>query len=423
MSLPYWGEGKALFLPVKPTGGLAYWGDGAPPDIIYNPVQVVEPAAIDSAEAFGTAVLIVQAILRPEGIESTELVSEGTQVVPGPVMLHPEAIESQEAFGTTIVAPTQFIRDFSYRYMGFDRHIVTVIGGIPGDLFRYAEVYYATSLSSVFPFILPNVGRPVVMPGTARICVPESIPSPDPFGLGNDFGTPEITCGPVDVVPVGIESQEDFGQAKLVLHLFPVGIASAEAVGNPQVNQVIHPVGILPVDAYGTAELTCGLVEISPTGIESQEGVGEPALGGHIRTIGLESEEAFGTARLTLFIKPEAIPEDCQVGTPRVVYLIKPTGIPEECQVGTPQVIKLIKPVGIASGEAFGAVEVITGPVWIYPSGIVSGESLGRVWVKSPREPADLIVLEVVSLPTLKFTDGLDEVDLYESPLRMVVNG
>lgn len=442
MGFPYWGDGQPLLLPSKSTAGMDYWGDGQPIDIIYNPTQILSPASIlssevfgtfeistsdtsqevvptgiSSAETFGAIVVIASQEVSPIGVLSVEVLGEH-EIIPGPVTLSPAAIESTEAFGQTLVAPTQIIHDFWYWYMVDDLSAI-IIDGIPAGLF----LWIVSPTMAFYVARLPGVGTPVVMPGMTRIAVPIGITSPDDLNTGLNFGIPEVIPGPVDVISVGVECQEIFGTAKLVLGVEPVGVISGEATGTPGITMNIEPDSIASGEAAGNPALLTGGVNVSPAGAESQEVVGEPVLGRAIRAISIESVESFGAPVLSLFLLPASISGAAGVGSPGVDYLIQPGSVLGAAQVGTPQIVQIVRPEAIAPEEAAGELAVIPGPVWIYPSGIEPGAVCGHVVVRPPRGPANLIVLEVVTLPTLEFTDGLDEVDLYDSPLRMVVNG
>jgi hypothetical protein len=413
--------------------------------------QIIRPMAITSAEALGTVALNLaseQIVLYPAGIAGGSAVdthqvirllqiinlTAGTAsgeafgtitVLPGPVTLSPASIESQETVGDHIVAPTQIIKDFYY----LNYHVISLIPYVFLEAITDGIPNKYLLITPVITFYIgppdprsPRPGSPVVIPGTLRLFVPESIPGPDDYYVGLACGVPEIICGPVAVAPARIESAEDFGTAKLVLHVLPTGAESVAVVGTPSVALTIKPDSIVAADNYGIPELSCGSIDVSPISIESVEGVGEPVLDGYVRSIGVESEEGFGVPLLRLFVLPESISGADEIGSPGILYLIKPSGISGAEAVGSFGVVQLIRPAAMGSGELHGVAEVVPGPVWIFPPGIEAGVC-GFPRVRPPNEPANLIILEAVPLPTLEFVDGWGEVDLYDSPLRMVVNG
>ena len=434
-------------------------------------VQALAPTSITSAEDFGSPDLILELLLAPAGVASAE--SFGTAKVNQ--FLLPANIGSEETFGSTLVAPNQTISLITnYYYDIVNAVYIDVIATqqieparttlaqvraaleyVSGDwaasarwnLDRAIEsptyhgvVFYSNMArgylydDEIFAPVwggwddggirsARKVGNPLALPGTLRLFVPISILGPDSFP-GIDFGVPQLNPGPVDVLPVAAESGESFGVAQLNMTVLPAGIVSQEATDTPTINQVLHPVAIASAeDVSSGAELLTGPVDVLPVGIPSGEDAGEPVLGRALRSIGIESAEAVGQPVLTLIVKPISIPGASQVGAANVVHLVKPSAIPSVAQAGTPQVIYLVRPNSIASLESVGAPEAIPGPVWIYPPGIESREVIGWEWVKPPREPANLIVLGASSLPVLQFVSGQETIDLYDSPIRMVVNG
>ena len=197
-------------------------GYGYGSQVEFTASQLLQPNAIPSAEAFGTAKLNLK--LTASAIGSLEAFGSAKLVL----YLKPSAIPSGEAFGTptlgTFLSPS--------------------------------------SIASEEAFGAPIIAGPILVTGIAS---------------GEQFGTPIVTPGGVIVAPTGISSEELFGLPKLNVFVTPSGIVTSEALGTAKLNLKLILTGIASAEAFGTPTVKMILV-IRPSGIASVELFGTPLL-------------------------------------------------------------------------------------------------------------------------------------------------
>lgn len=243
----------------------------------------LKPSAISSTEAFGTAKLNL--LLQPSAIASTEAL--GTAKLN--LKLEPSAIPSAEAFGTTIIAgPIIASGIASLEAFGTAKLNLK----LEPSAIASAEAFGATIIAHI------------------QVLRPSGIASTEAFGN-------HVVAGPV--IASGIASQETFGTAKLTLYLLPGSIVSAEAFGIAQLNLKLTVTGIASLEAFGTPQLN---LNIHLSAISSLEAFGVPVIAGPIITEGIVSAEAFGTATLVpeLIAFPIGIASLEALGVPVVVF-------------------------------------------------------------------------------------------------------
>lgn len=210
-------------------------GYGYGNEVEFTASQLLQPAGIGSAEAFGALTVVPGAVnVLPTAIASLE--SFGTAKLN--LKIAPSAIVSAEAFGTPIVISSLTI--------------------------------YPSAIPSAEAFGSPVIAGPLIVPGIASAEV---------------FGSPTATPGGVSVAPGGISSAELFGLPKLDLFVTPSGIVTSEVFGTAKLNLKLLLTGIASAEAFGTATVKVILV-IRPSGLVSVEAFGNPILivilaGGH----------------------------------------------------------------------------------------------------------------------------------------------
>ena len=186
----------------------------------------IEPSAIASAEAFGTAKLNLQ--LKPSAIASAEAFGTAKLIL----KLLPSSIASAEAFGTPAISQIGYIQP--------------------------------TAIASAEAF------------GTAAVIIYQFL-SPTGIASAEALGTPQLNLW---LAVSAIPSQEAFGTPKFTLYLLPSGISSGEAIGSATIIPgavLIIPSAIASKEAFGTPNLSFATV-IIPTGISSGETIPSPRL-------------------------------------------------------------------------------------------------------------------------------------------------
>lgn len=305
------------------SGNLTAGVDYARITVYYSGVQTVEPGGIASAEAFGTATIVVK--IAPTGIASTE------------------------AFGTAVLTSIATILPSGIAAGGIGNPTITV-GGVsvsPSGI-DSGEAFGSAVLTNIYTL------RPTgITSGEAfgsLVVVSNQFLSPTGIGSGEAFGTAQLNQG---LGASGISSGETFGSPTMTLGLAPTGISSGETFGLPVMvfAQTVSPTGITSSEAFGVAQVAFLL---SPTGIGSGEAFGSPTLvpgavsifpvGWNegampvpriLRTIaptGIASSEAFGTAlvaqpptyRIPITIRADKVGEDLdEILLPITVSLVE----------------------------------------------------------------------------------------------------
>lgn len=316
------------------------------------PEQIISPAGIATAEAFGSDTITTLATISPAGIASAEALG-AAQVN---LVVAPTGIASAGAFGTAQLNLT----------------------------------IYPTGITSAGAF------------GTAAVGL---VLYPSGIASAEAFGTDTVTPGGVTVSPAGITSAEAFGTAQLNLTIYPVALASAEAFGAAAIGNfnTIAPAGIVSEEAFGSATVTPGGVNILPAGITSSEAFGTAQLNMNVTGAGaiasaeavpspavtslatispasIGSAEAFGTAALYFLLSVPGIASAEAFGLASFNFTTAGLGaIPSAEAFGTPQLNLTVYPVAIASAEAFGNTRMVS---FVYPVAIASAEAFGAAVVR-----------------------------------------
>ncbi len=135
-------------------------------------LQVITPEGIESAEAFGVVVLILEGVaITPDGIPTEEAFGTA-EVNRGAVIIDPTGIVSTEAIGTPILT-----------------------GGTL--MVRLSGIASAEAL------------------GTAEVRLSLQIISPEGIESAEVFGTANVLGGSLAIYPSGIASEESFGTAEV----------------------------------------------------------------------------------------------------------------------------------------------------------------------------------------------------------------
>jgi len=193
------------------TNIILWSGAANPNDIILRDptsvTQTISPTAIASAEAFGTALIIIQQFISPTGITSAE--AFGTPTIVQQQFVSPSGIASAEAFGNPVLIIQQFVSP--------------------------------SGIASAESF-----GTPTVF--SSQTVIPSGIASAEAFG------TPVVFLLTQFVIPSAIASAEAFGTPTIGLYISPSGIASRETFGTPTLSNVglIVVSGIASEEAFGT---------------------------------------------------------------------------------------------------------------------------------------------------------------------------
>jgi hypothetical protein len=435
-------------------------------DATLVPGQVeVLPVSIGTGEAVAAPVLYPYVVLTMGGVASEE--AHGSPQLNQNVK--PSGVTSEQAFGSPQL--NLRIKNFFYYYYSYEipgrRYKVD---GIPTDCYLAPNSGPHFKDGAYYPQAWVSTHSVVTLSGGPQIISQVTI---EP--LFDDFPEPTIIPGRVDAFPSGVASEETLGGAEVIpgpVTVAAEGIGLAE-IGNggfefgnftgwvqsgdleytevadasvyypvhsgghvglfgpwPDLGFLAQTLATVPGESYtlrfwlqngafnGSGELwgqgenprrflvywNGGLIwDVTQEDFDNQEFLYREFVFESLVATSIATELKFGFNNETDYW----LIDDISVG-----------------QVGTPSLTYKVNVSGIATAEALGAaLEIIPGPVWIYPPGIEGGEAHGLGWARPPREPADLIVLEVVPLATLEFTDGLDVADLYDSPLRMVANG
>jgi hypothetical protein len=298
--------------------------------------RTISPSAIESTEAFGSAVVSQPAgalTILPTAIATAEALGTAT-ILRGGVSVLPISIASAEAFGTT-----------------------------------------------------------VIVRGTARIL-------PTAIATSEAFGTATITRGGVIVQPTAIATAEVFGTTVILRGgriVQPTAIASAEAFGTAVITRggvIIQPTAIVTSEAFGTATILRGGVLVLPTAISSAEALGAVfiTMGGlAIQPSAIGTAESFGTATILrggVIIQPTAIASAAAIGSTIVASsaVVVPTAIASAQTLGTPSLAVggvAVQPSAISSAEAFGAVFISMGGKAVQPAGITSVEAFGTAIIRT----------------------------------------
>lgn len=312
--------------------------------------RAVAPSAIPSAEAFGSSKLNFR--LTPSGLASAE--AFGTINMAQDVVLSPSAIASAEAFGASKLNL---------------RLLLSAIAS--GEAFGTSKLNFtlkpgAISSGEAFGSHVVSSGFIISVSGIAS---------------AEAFGTGKIQ---LYLLPGGISSAEAFGSARLVKIVSPGGIASAEAFGTSKLGFVLKPSSIASAQAFGDATVSAGGTIISLGGISSLEAFGTGKLNRTLPMSGIASAEAFGSTRFVIYVRPSGIATVEAFGTQSVQRHIAPAGIASAQAFGSTVVKANLAIPGVASGEAFGSTVIVPGPVTIIFSGIPSAELLGAFGISNP---------------------------------------
>lgn len=289
--------------------------------------QTIEPSAIVSSEAFGTARLnlrlLMAAIVSGEAFGVPQL----------NLRLIMQTIASAEAFGT---AKLNF------------RLVASAIASL--------EAFGSTTLTQ------------------AQVVLPGGITTAEAFGAAKlNFR----------LLMQAIASGEAFGVTSLDFRILASAIASLEAFGIPSLDFGIRPSGIGSLEAFGTSQLNLRLLM---SAIASAEGFGTAnvILSGSVQPTGISTQEAFGIAKLNLRLTMSGIASAEAFGQTvlNALQTILPGSIASGESFGTPQLNYRIISVGIATQETFGSPTLVqTGNQSILPSGIISGQAFGTTTV------------------------------------------
>jgi hypothetical protein len=175
--------------------------------------SLVQPAAIATAEAFGTAAIGAGAVaIAPTGIATAE--AFGSAVIVGAGLIAPTGIATAEAFGSAVIQAG-------------------------GSLVQPAAIPTAEAF-----------GTPTLTPGAVSI-------APAGIATAEAFGT-LVLSSTAGIAPTGIGSAEAFGSPVVAaggLAIVPTGIGSAEAFGSPTVAltyQILELTGIGSAEAFGS---------------------------------------------------------------------------------------------------------------------------------------------------------------------------
>jgi hypothetical protein len=423
-------------------------------------VNEVDPTGISSGEAFGTAALVMY--LLPSGISSGEAVGSPRMGVP----LYPSAIDSGEGLGSPEITQNISVEPLAIDSEEAIGSPALALSVFPNGISSSESLGTATLTLFVKPGAVSPAGEfgiPEILVGFATVA-PASIDSQE------GFGEAEFTPGPVNVLPVSIETGEDVDTPALYPYVVLAmgGVTSEESFGSPQLNQNVKPAGIVSEQDFGSPQLNLiinnfyyyyypwsnvkqrkvdgipinyRLVPLTgpyfktakyyPSDFVSTHNVitqaGGPQIISEVMIDPLYDDTGEPTVipgRVDAF--PSGVPSGEALGGAEVIpgpVTVEPTAIAATLSIGSPSLVLFVLTGAIDSDEIVAEPLVVPGPVWLYPAGI-EGYAFGRVTVYSPKVLAGLIVIEDLALATLEFTDGQEEIVLYDdSPERMVING
>lgn len=285
---------------------------------------LVQDAAIDPAEAFGTATLGSLAYLTATGIPSAAAFGAASIASDTSQMLEATGVGSSEALGTPALAP----------------------GTAP---------LVANAVASGEAF-----GGASVVPGEASLSAPNIVSA-------QAFGTASLAPGPAALLASGIASTAAFGAAVVgtgASELLAAGITSAEAFGTATARTTLYAAGVASTSALGAPTLAPGPVTLASAGIASAGAFGAPSItaGVTLRPAGLASAEAFGAA----------------TATPGAASLMGVAiGSAEAFGAASLQPTQILSASGIASGAGFGLAVLSSGGVTLQPAGIAGATAFG----------------------------------------------
>lgn len=266
------------------------------------PAVNVDPSAIASAQAFGTAT--VEQGVTATGIASAAAV--GTAILDHAI--DGSGIASAEAFGTA-----------------------TLDHAIDASGIGTAETFGTATLDRAID------GSGVASGEVFGTAVFERMVDVTSVTSAEAFGTPTMEFL---VDPVGIGSEEAFGDPSLAAELGPDTIASGEAVGTPTVELDVDVAGVASAEAFGTPVVFLRLEgEVFPDTVESEESFGTSILDQSLDTAGIGSGESFGDATFDIAFDASGIESAESFGTATTEVVLDATGIDSEGVLGDPRVV------------------------------------------------------------------------------------
>lgn len=395
-----------LDLQVSPTGFENTQAFGSPTVI---PDQAITANGFENTSAFGNAQLDLS--LFANGYANTSELGAPV-VTPGAVNIAPSGIDNTNAFGTASIS--QGGGEQSVTANGFAN---TSEFGLPQlDLFIEPVGIAATQ----------QFGTPTVTPGAVDL---------QPAGIDstNAFGSPEVSPGPVDISPSGIDNTQQFGSATLSFELQASSFSNTSEFGTPVITLDVQPGSIANLEAFGTPTVTPGPVDITPSGYANTNEFGSPVVSVGETTIvpnGLENTSEFGNATVTpgdVSIAPSGIDNINEFGTPVVSAggtVIVANGFENTSEFGTPVITTGsvdIQPVSLVNTNEFGSATVTPGPVNISPSSLENISAFGTPTITSgivivPDGINNINEFGNARLDLNVTTSGIDDPDQFGTP-------
>ncbi len=208
--------------------------------------------------------------------------------------------------------------------------------------------------------------------------------------------------------PIGIISEERFGQTTPTLNISPTGISSGEIFGAESLVAFLSPSGIPSSELFGVEQVTPGTVILSPSGIQSNElfGINSVSIGAvTLNVTGIPSSELFGVEQVTpgtVILSPSGIPTNEQFGGITNNLFLGLTGIQPGEIFGSISNTLSISATGITSGEFFGINSTIPGAFSINTTGIHSAERFGVNSISLPASFTNPVHLSSVRQSSIK---------------------
>lgn len=214
------------------------------------------PGAIDTGEAFGTAILL--SWIQPAAIDSLEVFSTPTWEY-GAVTILPGVTDSLEAFGTHT----------------FSAGAVSLLPGSIDSLEVFGSPVFTAAAIALLPGPVESLEafglETAVQPGARLLSL-------DPLGSQEQFDLPVLQSGPVSLQVSSILPEESFVDPQVTAGaraLQPGSTSSDEAFSTPLVAPgafTLLPGGLDSLEDFGLASLSSAL-QVYPTSIDSQASV------------------------------------------------------------------------------------------------------------------------------------------------------
>lgn len=142
--------------------------------------------------------------------------------------------------------------------------------------------------------------------------------------------------------------------------IVPSGISSAQAIGTASVERAVSATGIASAEAHGTAHLAR---TVDPAGVASAEAFGTAGFDDGLLATGVASAETFGTAQIERAISATSVASTETIGSGVVGPSLGATGVASAEAHGTASLDRTIAATGIPSATVIGTALVLADSV------------------------------------------------------------